>query len=179
MNFNYSEFINLIQTFASTLIATFIGGVLAYKLNLKLQSKVIRKQIKVQELKSLLSIMYEYKDSLLALQINFGFFHDIKSRRDHIEQRLSDSNRIFGILEKELYLNEIIFKEYGITINDIKKESKIISDSIDYKISDISVKVEEYEKLIKEKSINDRIEALMKIIAMYIEVLQREYVIDL
>lgn len=179
MSLNYSEFVKLIESFISTLLATFIGGMLAYKLNLKLQSKVVKKQIRIQGIKQILMNIYDYKMSLLILQMNYVVYHDNKSKMEFIKERLHQNCKIFEVLEKELYLNEIMFEEYGITVNNIKKDSNIIIDIISYKIDSYDEKLQEYEDYIKERSIKDRIDDLIKKLEGYIRILQKEYIRDL
>lgn len=171
--------INAFITFSTTLLGVIVGGIMTYRLNLKFQSKVIRKQVKIEELKKVLKLMNDFTDSLLALEIKYMFLNTNKPMKNNIDSWLTYCNDQMKCLSGEMFLNQSLFKEYDIAEESIKKEFNMISEVIDYKIKGYGIKIDEYEKYLEEKPMNERINILISRIKYYIVELQEEYAKDL
>ncbi len=171
--------INLLTTFGSTFLGVIAGGIITYKLNLKFQSKIIKKQLKIDELKKILLFMNECSKDLLLLKGKWIFLRNTQEEIINIHELLLWCAKKIDCLELEIFLKPFLFKEYDINDNYIKKEYCIVSDLMDYKIGSYEEKVEEYEAYLDKKSIEDRIDEIIKILNKDIIRLRDEYEKDL
>lgn len=169
------EWNNIFSATLGGLLGVIIGSLLTYKLNLRFQNKVIKKQLKVEKITKMLNTIYDHKSNIKILQITYMVFIDNKLKYKDIREILNMCNEDNRLIQKELEINKIIFSDYNLRFEDLNKEFKIISDVISYETSSSEQYIEEYENYISEKLIKIRIDDYMDKLSYCIVRLQQEY----
>ncbi len=179
MNIISSETVQILNTFISTMLGVFVGGIMTYRLNLKFQSKVINKQARLDEIKAILVDICLTTDQLLMLRANYMVSHDVKKRHKDILVHLNTCHDHIKSLVNKLYLCKLLLKDYKISHGEIRKEFWEIANVIEYKLSGCDSSIDEFEEYIEERSIEKRIEDLENKLKKHTEELQKEYITGL